>query len=217
MFSVWHWFEHAQDEWVISRVFQKSSGSTTNGPGSKKTRISNGSTGSISLYPEPSSPSSVSLPPLLDSSPYQNMNTAGLTDRDSCSYDSPIPKEHVSCFSTNPNSGFNLSSSCFDLAHAQPPPQPSFGGVSAFPSLRSLQENLQLPFFFSPMSGHQPVHVGSSGGGGGSTIDLGGLSSAGNWPPPPPHQEEPRTVGPTELDCMWTYYKTECLWILRVV
>ncbi|CAB4277458.1 unnamed protein product [Prunus armeniaca] len=201
----------SKDEWVISRVFQKSSGSTTNGPGSKKTRMSNGSTSSISLYPEPSSPSSVSLPPLLDSSPYQNMNTAGLTDRDSCSYDSPIPKEHVSCFSTNPNSGFNLSSSCFDLTHAQPPPQPGFGGVSAFPSLRSLQENLQLPFFFSPMSGHQPVHVGSSGGGGGSTIDLGGLSSAGNWPPPPPHQEEPRTVGPTELDCMWTYYKTECL------
>ncbi|KAM1474834.1 hypothetical protein ACFX2I_030800 [Malus domestica] len=188
----------SKDEWVISRVFQKS-GSAANGPGSKKTRIGNGSTSSISLYPEPSSPSSVSLPPLLDSSPYQPVSAAG----DGCSYDSPISREHVSCFSTNPNNnGFNLSASCFDLAHPPPPHPQSFGGVSAFPSLRSLQENLQLPFF-SPVPSHPPVHVGGSFAGGGSSVDF-----TGNWPPAP---EEARAVGPTELDCMWNYYKTECL------
>ncbi|XP_068337141.1 protein CUP-SHAPED COTYLEDON 2-like [Pyrus communis] len=190
----------SKDEWVISRVFQKSSGSAATGPGSKKTRMGNGSTSSVSLCPEPSSPSSVSLPPLLDSSPYQPVSAAG----DGCSYDSPIPMEHVSCFSTNPsNNGFNLPASCFDLAHPPPPQPPNFGGVSAFPSLRSLQENLQLPLFFSPMPAHPPVHVGSSVAGGGSSVDF-----TGNWPP---ISEEVRAVGPTELDCMWNYFKTECL------
>ncbi|KAL9322206.1 hypothetical protein ACSQ67_010259 [Phaseolus vulgaris] len=158
-----------KDEWVISRVFQKSN--TSNGgsamsasSGSKKTRMN---TTNSSLCPEPSSPSSVYLPPLLDSSPYANTTTAvNFTGRNNCSYDSTTKKEHVSCFSTiaaataavvSPN---NFTNASFDL-----PPSQSLGtdpfarfqrnvGVSAFPSLRSLQDNLQLPFFF--LQQHSP-------------------------------------------------------------
>ncbi|KAL5564320.1 hypothetical protein UlMin_028457 [Ulmus minor] len=189
----------SKDEWVISRVFQKSGagGTTATGGGSKKTRVSSGS---ISLYQEPSSPSSVSLPPLLDSSPYQTNTitpTATLTDRDGCSYDSLSTREHVSCFSTiNNNNGF-------DLAPSLPPP-PIFdrnvngNGLSAFPSLRSLQENLQLPFFFS-----NGVSAPSFNGFGGGSVDASGCSSStGNWPTV---VEEAKPVGATELDYMWTY------------
>ncbi|ESW21481.1 hypothetical protein PHAVU_005G074500 [Phaseolus vulgaris] len=199
---------NSKDEWVISRVFQKSN--TSNGgsamsasSGSKKTRMN---TTNSSLCPEPSSPSSVYLPPLLDSSPYANTTTAvNFTGRNNCSYDSTTKKEHVSCFSTiaaataavvSPN---NFTNASFDL-----PPSQSLGtdpfarfqrnvGVSAFPSLRSLQDNLQLPFFFPPAA--QPFSVSGTG-------DL-------LWPMP----EEQRLVdaasnvplGVSELDCMWGY------------
>jgi hypothetical protein len=89
--------------WVISRVFQKSGangGATTSGGGSKKTCLSS----AITLYPESSSPSLVSLPPLLDFSPYAatvgSGSSVNLTDREGCSYDSPISSEHMFCFST---------------------------------------------------------------------------------------------------------------------
>lgn len=206
-----------QEEWVISRVFQKAKKS--NGPESKKTRMM-GSSGSL-YPPEPSSPSSssVSLPPLFDSSPYYptvafSNGNATLTDRDSCSHDNRTPREHVSCFSTNSdpanNGTFNHLMTTLDLAQP-PPPQTSLdvsgcfprslGGLSDFPSLRSLQENLQLPFFFPPaMQTPQPY----SGAGTGGSFDLGDWSSLGNWR----GAEEPRTrtvVGPAEADCMWTY------------
>lgn len=192
---------------MISRVFQKTGsgtgngGATTSAGGSKKSRLNSGPI--ISLYPEPSSPSSVSLPPLLDSSPYptSTATAATHTDRDSCTYDSPIPREHVSCFSTiaaaatsaatgNFNSGFEI----YDPSSAR------FSrnvGVSAFPSLRSLQENLQLPFFFPPVPA-TPFH----GDGVGGNVDIGGCNSTVNWPSLP---EESKPVGPSELDCMWTY------------
>lgn len=160
----------------------------------------------MSLYPEPSSPSSVYLPPLLDSSPYPT-TTGAANDRDSCSYvvSSSTPKEHVSCFSTfsvsaAANTAHNsLANGSFDLA---PPPPPVAAdpfarfqrnvGVSAFPSLRSLQDNLQLPFFFSPAA----VHGGAGG-------DMNGLTVP----------EEQRVVEggsgmalcPSELDYMWGY------------
>lgn len=203
---------------MISRVFQKSGasgGATTSGGGSKKGRLSS----AITLYPEPSSPSSVSLPPLLDFSPYAATAGSGtsvnLTDREGCSYDSPIAREHVSCFSTIAAAAASAAASSFNLA---PPPQshisavdpysryPRNVGVSAFPSLRSLQENLQLPFFFSQAVPQPPaLHAGGS-------ADLGGCSSAGTWPMP----EDPKVegggggvrmgmAGPTELDCMWTF------------
>ncbi|KAF5949750.1 hypothetical protein HYC85_011743 [Camellia sinensis] len=206
----------SKDEWVISRVFQKSGsggGSAVAGSGGKKSRLNTG----INLYPEVSSPtSSSSLPPLLDSSssPY-----AAVTDRQSCSYDSnAAAKEHVPCFSTaigttnfNPHAATNFNPHVpFDL----PPPPPlntvvdpsaarfsrNIGGLQGFPNLRSLQENLQLPFFFSPVV-PPPMHSGS---------DMGGCSSVGSWPPP----ENPKVeggsggrvaLGATELDCMWSY------------
>ncbi|KAK6134554.1 hypothetical protein DH2020_031724 [Rehmannia glutinosa] len=150
--------------------------------------------------PEVSSPSSVSLPTLLEQS------TAS-TD----SYDGgalATAKEHVPCFSTTVPPSFNYSS-FFELPPPPPPPQihePSssssgsrfprphsgFGGPAAFPSLRSLQENLQLPFFFSAVA-PPAMHGGAdqmSGYGG----------SVGQWPAP-----ENQKMGATELDCMWGY------------
>ncbi|XP_022139712.1 protein CUP-SHAPED COTYLEDON 2-like [Momordica charantia] len=199
----------SKDEWVISRVFQKSGsggGGSGNG-GSKKPRFL---AGSINVYPEPSSPSSVSvsLPPLLDSSLYSAPATAtagscNVTDRDSCSYNSPTTREHVSCFSTangSSSSSFNIPSYDFST----PPPLlagdpsarfPRNIGLSAFPSLRSLQENLQLPFFYSPVnvpSPPPPPHGNIC-----SSTD----AATGNWAV----SDEPRSMNSTELDCMWTY------------
>ncbi|KAK6134590.1 hypothetical protein DH2020_031649 [Rehmannia glutinosa] len=178
-------------EWVISRVFQKT------GVGSSSA-ASGGGGGKKRPPPEVSSPSSVSLPTLLEQS------TAS-TD----SYDGgalAAAKEHVPCFSTTAPPSFNYSS-FFELP-PPPPPQihePSssssgsrfprhsgFGAPAAFPSLRSLQENLQLPFFFSAVA-PPAMHGGAdqmSGYGG----------SVGQWPAP-----ENQKMGATELDCMWGY------------
>lgn len=202
-----------QDEWVISRVFQKSLSSTANGgsavssaSGSKKTNTRMSSSVTMSLYPEPSSPSSIYLPPLLDSSPY----AAAANDRDSCSYDgsSTTPREHVSCFSTFSASAAanNLPNVSYELAPPPPLPPPppvvldpfarfhNNVGVPAIPSLRSLQENLQLPFLAPAAIGHG----GSNGG------DMNG------WVKP----EEQTVVGggtgmalfSSELDYMWGGY-----------
>ncbi|KAF2286061.1 hypothetical protein GH714_010034 [Hevea brasiliensis] len=164
----------SKDEWVISRVFQKSGGATSSSSSSstKKGRFNN----TINLYPEASSPSSVSLPPLLDpttTTATTAASTTTLNDRNSCSYDSHAQTEHVSCFST-----IAAAANQNNFEFASPPLLPAtdpFGrfprnmGVSAFPSLRSLQENLQLPFFFSSPS--QSAAVPYNGGG----------SSAMNW------------------------------------
>ncbi|EPS63677.1 hypothetical protein M569_11104 [Genlisea aurea] len=131
---------NAKGEWVISRVFQKSGAGVNAG----KKRSSVG-------MPEISSPSSVSLPPLLEAP----------MDRESCSFDGV--KEHVPCFSTAPPpppAVFNH----YSLFEIPAPPTPyqslidpnsatastatsRFGksSVVGFPSLRSLQETLHLP------------------------------------------------------------------------
>ncbi|KAE8656952.1 Tyrosine transaminase family protein [Hibiscus syriacus] len=91
-----------------SKVFQKC-GTDNGSRGAKRTTMN---VASILLYQEPSSHSSVSLPPLLD----PTAATCGvfLTNHDSCSYDSHNQSKHVSCFSTNAatlptyHSGFNL-------------------------------------------------------------------------------------------------------------
>ncbi|CAL0328881.1 unnamed protein product [Lupinus luteus] len=201
----------SKDEWVISRVFQKSTtggGSTVSATAtscSKKTIVST-SSASMSLCPEPDSPSSIYLPPLLDSSPYTITSAAAFNDRDSC-FDgctAAAQREHVSCFSTIFANNFNNAT--FDLV--PPPPQNPLNldpftrfqrnvGASAFPSLRSLQDNLQLPFFFSPT----PVQGTGSND----------MAAAGNWP----MTEEEKVVvadsvssiglGHSELDCMWGY------------
>ncbi|KAL1821544.1 hypothetical protein DCAR_0417966 [Daucus carota subsp. sativus] len=184
----------SKDEWVISRVFQKTIPGATF-PGGKK-RLNTTSTN----YPELSSSSSVSLPPLLDTLPY---NATATSDLDSCSFDgsasTAATKEHVPCFSTSASpSCFNKYSSMFhsvspaaamvDPAAAMPPSSlaafQSNVGVSAFPSLRSLQENMQLPFFFSPVA-PSPVFGGGE---------------VGNWPAP-----DTQKSGATELDCIWSF------------
>ncbi|XP_057970670.1 protein CUP-SHAPED COTYLEDON 2-like [Malania oleifera] len=197
----------SKDEWVISRVFQKSAPGAggvivSAAAGAKKTRLPSG----INLYPDVNSPSAT-LPPLLDSSPYAATSSCA-TDHDGCSYDGDTTgMEHVPCFSsvaaataaaaTNFNAA-NHPSSGYDLTdpHAR---FPRNFGVSAFPSLRSLQENLQLPFFFSAMA-QPPVQ---------NPVDVGaGCSSAGtSWSVPEEQKAEIGRMGagPTELDCMWTY------------
>ncbi|KAL0399415.1 UNVERIFIED_CONTAM: protein CUP-SHAPED COTYLEDON 2 [Sesamum radiatum] len=190
-------------EWVISRVFQKSGAGSSSASGGGKKRPAGG----INTNPEVSSPSSVSLPALLEPS------TAS-TDRESCSYDGGVAnaKEHVPCFSTTAAPSFNHNS-LFELPPPPPPPPPQYlnavlhdpsssssssaprfprhsFGVSAFPSLRSLQENLQLPFFFSAAA-PPAMHGGA---------DHSGYGSAGQWPAP-----ENQKMGSSELDCMWGY------------
>ncbi|KDP45862.1 hypothetical protein JCGZ_15306 [Jatropha curcas] len=173
----------SKDEWVISRVFQKSGGATSNSSSSsatKKTRFSN----TINLYPEANSPSSVSLPPLLDPAATATTittaaSTTTLNDRDSCSYDSHAQPEHVSCFSTIAAAASAAANQNTTFDFTPPPLLPMtadpFGrfprnmGVSAFPSLRSLQENLQLPFFFSSPS---PVVAAAPFNGGGTTTGM---------------------------------------------
>ncbi|KAK7405297.1 hypothetical protein VNO78_06502 [Psophocarpus tetragonolobus] len=212
----------SKDEWVISRVFQKNAtgggstvSATTTNTGSKKTRISTSNTSSnMSLCPEPGSPSSIYLPPLLESSPYTAASAAAtFNDRESCSFDSAAAannnnnnqREHVSCFSTM------SAAAAFD--HLVPPPEPPLDplsrfhrnnnvgvGVSNFPCLRSLHDNLNLPFFF-PQTGHV------------STSDVASFGNFGNWPAPEDPAPVQRVVDggsgmaivPSELDCMWGY------------
>lgn len=158
----------------------------------------------MSFNRDVSSPSSVSLPPLLDSSPYAGAATSG--DYESFSYDT---KEHVSCFSTNATTtNFNPHS----LFEFTPPPLPfnptvvdpllsssssrysrNYGGLSAFPSLRSLQENLQLPFLFSAVATSPPPLQG-----GAADIVPGGYNSSAAT-------LEDQKCGPTELDCIWSF------------
>lgn len=205
----------SKDEWVISRVFVKSGasavGGSSGGGGSKKTRIGAGS-GSSSLFPDVGSPSSasISLPPLLDSSPY----TGPSTTVDSCSYDTKPSREHVPCFSTA-SAAPSFNHHAFMNFTGAPPhsiingdASMQFGrndGMSGFPSLRSLQENLQLPFFFSGVAPMQSAAVATA------EDNMGGVcsSASNNWLGG--HQENQRVerrslnLGPTELDCMWTY------------
>ena len=116
----------------------------------------------------------------------------------------------MSCFSTiaaaasaaakHDNNNFDLAPLPLPQMTDSFPRFPRNTGATGFPSLRSLQENLQLPFFFpSPPSAAAgpPFH------GGGTAM---------SWMVNP---EEGRvdgsgaggrvTMGPTELDCMWTY------------
>lgn len=168
--------------------------SSTTSNGSKKTRMNmnmsnTSASNSMSLCPEPSSPSSVYLPPLLDSSPYHPNNNTVTFDNNT------IQREHVSCFSTisaataavvsNNNNTFNSNAS-FDLV----PPQPL---INSDPFAR-FQRNSQLPFFFSQAA--QPFHGDFLG-----------------WPVTEEQKVQAESgststgmaLGSTELDCMWGY------------
>ncbi|XP_065864531.1 protein CUP-SHAPED COTYLEDON 2 [Euphorbia lathyris] len=180
----------SKDEWVISRVFQKSGGAATSssGGGSKKTRNSSG----ISLYQEASSTPSASLPALLDPT---------ATTNDSCSYESHAQREHVSCFSTIAS---NQNNSTFDFPPPPPPPlsllDNPFGrfqrsiNPSSFPSLMSLQENLQLPFFFPSSEPPAPAPAPAPA----QAFNFGGMNWIGG-------SDDGGGRMTTELDCMWTY------------
>ncbi|KAL6198057.1 hypothetical protein ACLB2K_027849 [Fragaria x ananassa] len=172
------------NQWILTRVFQKAM--KINGPECKETRMIG--SGRYSAEPSSSSSSSVSLPPLFDSSPYYPTNDS-LTDRDSCSHDNRTPMEHVSCFSTNTGTSDDLMTS-LDL---QTSSLHGFGGLSDFPSsLGSLEENLHLPFLFSQgMQPHQPYYSSTTGS---FEFDLGDWSSLGNWRAAT--AEEPEALAP---------------------
>ncbi|GAB2284498.1 hypothetical protein Dimus_018952 [Dionaea muscipula] len=232
-FSYHYLSRTSKDEWVISRVFQKSGAGAVTIGGGKKGRLGGAGAG-ISLYTDvdvsSSSSVSVSLPPvLLDSSPFMAAGSSTAvsttvmttTDRDSCSFDSEAAdanREHVSCFSTI----FNANASGFAAFEPLPPPPPpalmnyNHGGMMrtnlglpAFPCLRSLQENLQLPFFFSGVSSSLPVP-------GGGSDQIGGCSLMGSWGGVVEQKLDTGAsagagaggkmgVGPNELGFMWGY------------
>ncbi|XP_057797423.1 protein CUP-SHAPED COTYLEDON 2-like [Salvia miltiorrhiza] len=168
---------NSEDEWVISRVFEKTgAGSSVGG----KKRPSDG-------VAEVSSPCSASLPP----------------PADYCSYDSSS-KEHVSCFSMAAPPSFSRSSlselpPSYAVMHypASPPSSSSSrfakhnASFAAFPTLKSLQENLHLPLVY-PAAAPPPPHVD-----GDHHMFVDG--SFAQWPP----VEEHKVCG-TELDCMWS-------------
>ncbi|KAI3888740.1 hypothetical protein MKX03_013908 [Papaver bracteatum] len=260
----------SKDEWVISRVFSKSGGTTTassiislssfGGGGGKKKGHGNGGSGSGCIYSSENigSPiSSSTLPPLLDSSPY----IPHTADRaDSCStYENEnenvavAREQHVPCFSTLTNAGNNnllmmnqnhssSSSGGFGSTsspslmmminqsnnhqHPQvvdPPMQTQqqlgwSGELSAFQSLRSLQEKLQMPFFYSvlapphhdhPMSSSDPPQQYHQT----NEINGGCNSARTSWmfndhASDNQHQKVEKNrmqVGNTEFDCLWTY------------
>ncbi|GMJ05270.1 CUP-SHAPED COTYLEDON 2, Arabidopsis NAC domain containing protein 98 [Hibiscus trionum] len=193
----------SKDEWVISRVFQKSCAGNGSSGGARRSCMNS----SVMFYQEPSSPSSISLPPLLDptanTGSAANANAISLTDHDSCSYDSHTQSEHVTCFSTVAAAAATAG---FDLALPPPPQMTNNGfdsisrysrnaGVSVFPCLRSLQENLQFPVFFSQpttFAAAPPLY-------GGSSLNFGAVSEAGNN-----GSDAKISIGSSEFDCMWT-------------
>ncbi|KAF5730697.1 protein CUP-SHAPED COTYLEDON 2 [Tripterygium wilfordii] len=207
-----------KDEWVISRVFQKTGGANTSSSsstaGAKKNRLNQ----NIGLNTEASSSSSVSLPPLLEpgstSSVTGTTSNTTMTDRDCSSYGSHTQSEHVSCFSTIAAAASAANNYYFDFTPIQQQPPPFLAieaasrfqtnaGVNAFPSLRSLQDNLQLPFFFSspgmvPSMQSPAMQDGGAVGCPSMTWDLAKEERVGS-------DGGRMAVGPTELDCMWNY------------
>jgi hypothetical protein len=182
-----------QDEWVVTRVFQKTGNC-------KKTRlpISNGAA-AISFSDSASgasaaaagchssATSAASLPRILD---------PNFIEHGSCSYSAAAERELVPCFSTasgeiNAAASAAVSGHFFPFA-VEPPPLPVGlqNPSNYFPSLRALQENLQLPMFLS--NGHP---------------------APGAWLVDIDHKFEMNTgrsnlsaaAGPTELDCVWSF------------
>ncbi|KAJ8638819.1 hypothetical protein MRB53_015513 [Persea americana] len=162
----------SKDEWVVSRVFQKSGG----GSGGKKTRAAGSG-----VYTDTGSPSTSSLPPLLDSSVYTSSG-----GQESCSYESESAREHVPCFSTVP------AAVAATFGH---PPASMNGAPCGFPSLRSLQENLQLPFFFSAVA--QQNEMGGASGNWAESEQKVVVERSG--------RQDLQQMGTTELDCLWNY------------
>ncbi|KAJ3692313.1 hypothetical protein LUZ60_012663 [Juncus effusus] len=179
----------SKDEWVIARVFQKTGGC-------KKTRLdlatisfSDSASGhSAAAGCRSSATSAASLPPLLDPSSFNlNNHSNSSYSNNNGATATATERQLVPCFSNNASAGE------FYPFQIEPPPLPV--GLqnpgNYFPSLRALQENLQLPVFLN--SGGFP------------------LSAHGGWPVEMERKPEmnaasrPRHVGSTELDCVWTF------------
>ncbi|CAM8948779.1 unnamed protein product [Rhodiola kirilowii] len=183
----------SKDEWVISRVFQKTgvgavsavsgAGVVSSNPSSKQKPHN------VMYHQEPSSASSVSLPPLLDSSPYDisSADSAAAAAAAACKFNSQ--QQHVSCFS-NMNA-HPATSFVPEFQHHRPPASvvSEGGGSALFPTLRSLQENLNFPSFFFQTP---PVNL------------HGGVSGTESGGAPWPVSDDRKFVGGSELDCMWT-------------
>ncbi|ESQ43094.1 hypothetical protein EUTSA_v10013863mg [Eutrema salsugineum] len=214
----------SKDEWVISRVFKKTglanTGASAGGggasvsvsSGSKKTKVP--SNISRNYRGQPSSPSSVSLPPLLD-----HTTTLGYTDS-SCSYDGRSTNttatataltEHVSCFSTATTStalGLDVNVDSFN--HLLPPsfdassgfdPFPRFvsRNVSALSNLRSFQDNFNnLPYFGSSSASTMTSSVNLTSSHGGPGMNYWLQTAA---------EETENKAGLLNggLDCVWNY------------
>ncbi|KAJ0246232.1 Protein CUP-SHAPED COTYLEDON 2 [Hirschfeldia incana] len=211
----------SKDEWVISRVFKKTglantgasagaSVSVSSGTGtSKKTKIPTNI--STTCREQPSSPSSVSLPPLLDPT-----TTLGYNDY-SWSYDSRSTNtsvtttaitEHVSCFSTaTTTTALGLDVNVDSFNHLLPPAPPGFDpfprfvsrNVSPLSNFRSFQENFNhSPYFGSSSTSTMAnsVNLPSSHGGTGMNYWL--QTTA---------EENETKAGLLNggLDCVWNY------------
>ncbi|KEH43761.1 hypothetical protein MTR_1g102520 [Medicago truncatula] len=110
----------------------------------------------MSLCPEPSSPSSVYLPPLLDSSPYTAASIATFNGDQMCNSNNTDLKEHVSCFSTTSttsnvvvahNNFSNNNNGSFDLV------SPSMNAtIDPFASLIPTEAKLASNYPFSSES-----------------------------------------------------------------
>ncbi|KAL8141266.1 hypothetical protein V2J09_007287, partial [Rumex salicifolius] len=206
----------SKDEWVISRVFQKTglvtgSGSVSGNGVGKKGRTNRGIVSSH--YADVSSPVSVTLPPLLDSSPYAATSASAMSaaggDCYSESETAANRAAHVSCFSTAIPAVNNVSplfpaGMQIDVGSHHLGPTPAAARLPPFPNLRSLQENLQLSNFLlsggvaAPPGMHNDHLMGGWGGGVEDqeqkvAILDGGVGGG-------------RTgLGLTELDCMWSF------------
>lgn len=169
---------------MISRVFEKTGAGSVAAAGGGKKRPCDGD-------PEVSSPSSLSLP----------------QSGDSCSYEVGAASSHVPCFSMAappPSYGRNSllellppTPPSFDLLHFAPSASASASSsrIGAFPTLKSLEENLHLPLMFqtvAPPPPPPPFHAGFNG----HVFGDGGI---GQWGA----MEDQKVCG-SELDCMWS-------------
>ncbi|XP_031500320.1 protein CUP-SHAPED COTYLEDON 1-like [Nymphaea colorata] len=211
-FSYHYLSKTSKDEWVVSRVFQKSTG------GKKR---SNGSASSSSACMEAEMASSSTLPPLLGS-PYTA--TVG-NDKECCSYETTTETtagDHVSCFSTSAGihqPHHHTTSSSLPPEHHLP--FHYHQAISAhhhqlaratnvatnFPNVRALQESLHLPSLFSTVA-WQPLDHGQGGG----YLNQMGLrvptAGSSSWVTESHQQrvECPKPViAASELDCVWNY------------
>ncbi|XP_010555758.1 PREDICTED: protein CUP-SHAPED COTYLEDON 2-like [Tarenaya hassleriana] len=210
----------SKDEWVISRVFQKTgsgcAGASAGGDVNKKTKMPFAVGG---IYHEPRSPSSASLPPLLDPTAAAaaasfNSSYGGRSTTTTAVTAAKAVAEHVSCFSTTTTTTTtNAAADSLGLTVDPffPPPPPtaaaSFepfarffsrnvgGGVSALPDFGSFNENFnQLPYFGSSVS---PATAFLS-----SSHDAAAINY---WPPPQMSEDNDTKAGLVHagLDCIW--------------